>query len=56
MEQDYKDHFKDFNVKMDENEKVVVKMLTLTGRKIEVEMKKNGTIQHVKEYIYKNTG
>ncbi len=55
MVQDYKDH-KDFNIKMDEKESVVVKMLTLTGRKIEVEMKKTGKIQDVKEYIYKNTG
>ena len=39
---------------MEENQKLVVKMLT--GRDIEVEVKKSGNIQDVKEYIYKNTG
>ena len=36
------------------NMKLVVKMLT--GKEIEVEVKKTGKIRDVKEYIYRNTG
>ena len=39
---------------MAENIKLVVKMLT--GKEIEVELKRTGKIWDVKEYIYKHTG
>ncbi len=34
--------------------KLFVKMLT--GKEIEVEVKKSGNVEDVKEYIYRNTG